>query len=108
MHHILREILCAFGDLMHLEESTHHDSYCLTPQQSMKCCSGLPPEEAPVMIAEKRKLFFSFLFNELLLHVAHTRDTVSSPDLMSCELSDLTCCKSMPVSLAHILFQVHC
>ena len=22
--------------------------------------SGLPPEEAPVMIAEKRKLFFSF------------------------------------------------
>ena len=23
--------------------------------------SGLPPEEAPVMIAEKRKLFFSFL-----------------------------------------------
>ncbi len=60
------------------------------------------------MIAEKRKLFFSFHFNELLLHVAHTRDTVSSPDLMSCKLSDLTCCKSMPVSLAHILFQVHC
>ena len=24
--------------------------------------SGLPPSEAPVMIAEKRKLFFSFLF----------------------------------------------
>ena len=24
--------------------------------------SGLPPNEAPVMIAEKRKLFFSFLF----------------------------------------------
>ncbi len=24
-------------------------------------CSGLPPQEAPVMIAEKRKLFFSFL-----------------------------------------------
>ena len=23
--------------------------------------SGLPPQEAPVMIAEKRKLFFSFL-----------------------------------------------
>ena len=42
------------------------------------------------MIAEKRKLFFSFLFNELLLHVAHTRDTVSSPDLMSCKVSDLT------------------
>ncbi len=25
-------------------------------------CSGLPPQEAPIMIAEKRKVFFSFLF----------------------------------------------
>ena len=24
-------------------------------------CCGLPPQEAPVVIAEKRKLFFSFL-----------------------------------------------
>ena len=28
----------------------------------------LPPEEAPVMIAEKRKLFFSFVFSVWLVH----------------------------------------
>ncbi len=28
-----------------------------------KFVSGLPPEEAPVMNAEKRKLFFSFFSN---------------------------------------------
>ncbi len=36
-------------------------------QTSAPCSSGLPPWEAPVMIAEKRKLFISFL-----LHVENT------------------------------------
>ena len=29
------------------------------PVSGWMACSGLPPQEAPVMIAEKRKLFFS-------------------------------------------------
>ena len=42
------------------------DQFCLPVM--LKICieadlrSGLPPKEAPVMIAEKRKLFFSFSF----------------------------------------------
>ncbi len=31
---------------------------------------GLPPQEAPVLIAEKRKLFFSFLFFQVLYRAA--------------------------------------
>ncbi len=34
------------------------------------CSSGLPPWEAPVMIAEKRKLVFSF-YADLLLHTLY-------------------------------------
>ena len=34
----------------------------LLVEHSLMRCSGLPPQEAPVMIAEKRKLFFFFFF----------------------------------------------
>ena len=42
----------------------------------MEVSSGLPPQEAPIMIAEKRKLFFSFLFLSFLFFssVSNGRD----------------------------------
>jgi hypothetical protein len=40
-----------------LDKSQQHST-----NSNMTRLSGLPPQEAPVMITEKRKLFFSFLF----------------------------------------------
>ncbi len=36
--------------------------FAVNSMRSQVLYPGLPPQEAPVLIAEKRKLFFSFLF----------------------------------------------
>ncbi len=47
-----------------LQRESRFSRQCLSFGASSS--SGLPPDKAPVMIAEKHKLFFSFLFSSVL------------------------------------------
>jgi len=50
--------------------------------------SGLPPQEAPIMTAEKRKLFFSFV-----VLIAWQTSTVSHPRSTGVSLANMQACR---------------
>jgi len=78
MHHILREILCAFGDLMQLEESTHRDSLtAIVSHHNNQWNVALGCRLRRLPLWSLKSVNFSFLvFSMNYCFMSHTRVTL--------------------------------